>query len=221
MRELLSGLGYIHQARDRGRRRVRGLVHRDVSPRNVLLSWEGEVKLADFGVAQVLQRTMTAAVDMVAGTPGYMSPEQVNRQELDGRSDLYAVGVVLWELLTRRRLRESADGMPANAVFQTILRPSQHRQKVPVDLEAVAMRLLAYDREQRYRTAELASHDLMHCRDVPRDGRGDFVRLLDERFPPARRQRPSSRPPSLGTPSEGACPPTAASECTPTAPSEF
>jgi eukaryotic-like serine/threonine-protein kinase len=201
VRELLSGLGYIHEPRDLGRDRVRrGLVHRDVSPHNVLLSWEGEVKLADFGVAQMLERTMTAPAVVTVGKRGYMSPEQVSRQELDGRSDLYAVGIMLWELLSHRRfLAEPAD---VTAVFRAIPRPSEYRQDVPADLEDVAMRLLAYNREERYRTAALAAHDLMRCRDIPRDGRGDLVRLLDDRFPHARRQRPNSRPPGLGTPSE-------------------
>jgi serine/threonine-protein kinase len=202
VRELLSGLGYIHEPQDQGRGRVhRGLVHRDVSPGNVLLSWEGEVKLADFGVAQMLERTMTAPALATVGKRGYMSPEQVNRQELDGRSDLYAVGIVLWELLSHRRLLAESEG-DVTAVFRAIPRPSEYRQDVPADLEAVAMRLLAYDREARYRTAELAAHDLMRCRDIPRDGREDLARLLDDRFPRSGRQRPRSRPPGLSTPSE-------------------
>ncbi len=202
MRELLSGLGYIHEPQDQGRGRVRrGLVHRDVSPGNVLLSWEGGVKLADFGVAQMLERSRTAPAMATVGKRGYMSPEQVNRQELDGRSDLYAVGVVLWELLTNRRFPTGAVG-DITAVFRAVTRPSAYRQDVPADLEAVAMRLLAYDREARYRTADLAAHDLMRSRDIPRDGRGDLARLLDDRFPRSRRQQPNSRRPGLSTPSE-------------------
>jgi serine/threonine-protein kinase len=202
VRELLSGLGYIHTPRDLGHGRARrGLVHRDVSPHNVLLSWEGEVKLADFGVAQMLERTMTAPALVTVGKRGYMSPEQVYRQELDGRSDLYAVGIVLWELLSHRRLLAESEG-DVTAVLRAVPRPSEYRQDVPADLEAVAMRLLAYDREARYRTAELAAHDLLRCRDIPRDGREDLARLLDDRFPRSGRQRPRSRPPGLSTPSE-------------------
>jgi serine/threonine protein kinase len=204
VRELLAGLGYIHAPRHHGRGRARrGLVHRDVSPSNVLLSWEGEVKLADFGVAQMLERTMTAPAMAIVGKPGYMSPEQADCLELDGRSDLYAVGIVLWELLSHRRFPAGAtDDVTAVFLARAITRPSAYRQDVPADLEAVVMRLLAYDREERYRAAELAAHDLMRCQAMPPDGRGELARFLDERFPRARRQRPSSRSPSVATPSE-------------------
>jgi serine/threonine protein kinase len=188
VRELLSGLGYIHQFRGQGG--VRGLVHRDVSPHNVLLSWQGEVKLADFGVAQVRDKITTiTAVNVPVGKAGYMSPEQTNREDLDGRSDLYAAGIVLWELLARRRLRVGPPShLEARVEFQNIRPPSKYRSGIPADLEAVAMKLLAYHREERYRTADLAARDLTGCQDAPRDGRGDLARLLDKRFPRARRQ---------------------------------
>ncbi len=203
LRELLSGLGYLHEPRERGRRW--GLVHRDVTPRNVLLSWLGEVKLADFGLAEVLEGAMTAGANTIVGTPGYMSPEQANREALDGRSDLYAVGVVLWELLAHQRLRVGPRGDgKARIAFQAIPRPSKYRRGIPADLEAVAMRLLALDRDRRYRTAELAADALVRCRDVPRDGRGDLVRLLDERFPRSGRRHPSLRAPEQRRPGEGA-----------------
>jgi serine/threonine protein kinase len=201
VRELLSGLGYIHEARDRGRRCEPGLVHRDVTPRNVLLSWEGAVKLADFGLARMVERILPASANAGEGTPGYLSPEQAYREDLDGRSDLYAVGIVLWELLASRRLRAGLPGdVSATITFPAIGPPSEHRP-VPADLEAVAMRLLAYRREERYPTADLAARDLVCCQDASRDGRGELVRLLDERFPRARRQGPFSRLQDPGSPS--------------------
>ncbi len=201
-RELLAGLGHLHERRDRGRGRALGLVHRDVTPRNVLLSWVGQVKLADFGLAQVLDGPMTAGEGLAVGTPGYMSPEQASGEALDGRSDLYAVGIVLWELLARRRLR---GGSPresiAAAVAGTIRRPSKYQQ-IPADLEVVTMRLLARRREGRFGTAESAARELMRCECAPRDGRGDLVHLLDERFPRTCRQGPLSRPLAPGASSK-------------------
>lgn len=203
MRELLAGLGYIHQARGRIRGGGGGLVHRDVTPRNVLLSWAGEIKLADFGLAQVLEGTLTVAASAPLGTPGYMSPEQASRQALDGRSDLYAAGIVLWELLALKRLRVGLPGdVEATRSFHAIRRPGAYRQGIPADLEAVALRLLAHDRAERYPAAELAAQDLMRCQDLPRDGRGELVRLLDERFPRSHRQDPLARPSKPNTSSE-------------------
>jgi serine/threonine-protein kinase len=162
------------------------------------------VKLSDFGLAQMLQRIGPVGAQAIEGTPGYMSPEQARREALDGRSDLYAVGIVLWELLAVQRLRVGwAGDTRAATSFHAIRRPSEHRQGVPADLEAIAMRLLAYDREERYGTAELAAHDLMCCQDALRDGRGELARLLDERFPRSHRAAPLSRPPKLGPPSLG------------------
>ena len=92
--EILRGLGYAHAfATDDG---VKGIVHRDVSPHNVLLSWEGAVKISDFGIAKARAATLATASEMVKGKPAYMSPEQANAEALDGRSDLFAVGVILW-----------------------------------------------------------------------------------------------------------------------------
>lgn len=184
VRELLAGLGYLHAPRGRGRHES-GLIHRDVTPRNVLLSWAGAVKLADLGLAQLLQRTETRSE--ISGTPSYMAPEQTRGEALDGRSDLYAVGVVLWELLASSRLRTAVpDEGTVPARFSAIPRPSRFRQ-VPADLEAVAMQLLARHPDARFPTAELAAYALMRCRDAPRDGRGELLRLLDQRFPPSRR----------------------------------
>jgi eukaryotic-like serine/threonine-protein kinase len=158
------------------------------------------VKLADFGLARMVERILPTGANAGEGTPGYLSPEQARRESLDGRSDLYAVGIVLWELLASRRLRAGLPGAPsATITFPAIRGPSELRP-VPTDLETVAMRLLAYRREERYSIAELAARDLMRCQDAPRDGREDLVRLLDERFPRAQRQSPFSRPREPGPP---------------------
>ena len=172
--EMLRGLGYAHRA---------PVIHRDVSPQNVLLGAAGAVKLADFGLARV--RAVDTAVwpEDARGKASYMSPEQITGEPaLDARSDLYAAGVMLWEMLAHRALftgtrRENL----LQVMFRDVVPPSRVRPGVSPDVEAVAMRLLARDREQRFASADAAIAALLSCRDVPRDGRGELVATLAER----------------------------------------
>ncbi|HSK05852.1 MAG TPA: serine/threonine-protein kinase [Kofleriaceae bacterium] len=186
--EILRGIGYAHELPHGGA--VRGYVHRDLSPSNVLVSWEGAVKVTDFGVAKALERSGVAQIDSGKGKPAYMSPEQLRTEPLDGRSDLFAVGIILWELLTGVPLFGGATReVFAQILFRDVPRPSQLATGVPADLEAVVMKLLAREREDRYPTAEAAIEDLTRCADHPRDGRGELVRWIRHRFPPAARAR--------------------------------
>jgi serine/threonine protein kinase len=207
--EILCGLGYAHELPTAGP--VRGLVHRDVSPNNVLLSWEGAVKVSDFGIAKAREASAAAASTVIKGKPAYMSPEQANGEPLDGRSDLFAVGIMAWELLTGRSL--FGDGTSretlAKVMFGPIPLPRSIRPEVPADLEAVTMRLLERDKSARYANAELAVDDLASCADAPRSGRGrrDLARLLAARFPEAIAARSSlpqlgdGVPPAIASPS--------------------
>jgi serine/threonine protein kinase len=172
--EVLRGLGHAHQVPQRDGRQ--GLVHRDVSPQNILLSRDGSVKLADFGIAKALT---SAGQSGLKGKASYMSPEQINGARMDGRSDLFAVGVVLWEMLTGARLfpcSASKEGY-ASVIFKPIPPPSIERP-VPADLERVTLRLLAKDPAERYACAEDALADLLRCEDAPRDGHGELSALL-------------------------------------------
>ncbi len=99
-RELLAGLAFAHQMRDHSGFSM-GLVHRDVNPRNVLIDYNGHVKLADFGAA--IATHQEPAPDEIVGSPGYLSPEQANLAALDHRSDIFAVGCVLYEMITGER----------------------------------------------------------------------------------------------------------------------
>ncbi|HEU4732400.1 MAG TPA: tyrosine-type recombinase/integrase, partial [Kofleriaceae bacterium] len=140
-------------------------------------------KIADFGIAKAFEGAAASASKVSKGTSGYSSPEQLNGLPLDGRSDLFAVGVVLWELLACCRLFAGSPGeVVAQTLFRDIRRPGAHRQGVPADLEAVAMRLLSRDLGERYRTAEEAASELARCQDVPRDGRQLLQGALSERF---------------------------------------
>src|SRR3954469_16749994 len=113
IKELCRGLAYAHAFEDLA------LVHRDVSPGNVLLSFSGEVKLTDFGLATSALKIEKTAPGIIYGKLSYLSPEQARREPLDGRTDLYAAGILLWELLTGRQLfavaRDAAGGSAEGA----------------------------------------------------------------------------------------------------------
>src|SRR5882724_7283419 len=96
--EILRGLDYAHELPLKIDT-ARGIVHRDISPNNVLLSWEGAVKIADFGIAKARAATSATASTVIKGKPMYMSPEQIQGKPLDGRSDLFAVGAMMFEML--------------------------------------------------------------------------------------------------------------------------
>src|SRR5689334_20315467 len=181
--EVLRGLGYAHDlpvGND-----VRGVVHRDVSPHNVLVSWEGAVKVSDFGIAKARAASNATASVFIKGKPQYMSPEQANGQPLDGRSDLFAVGVMLWEMLTGQRLfiGNTTQEVLARMLFSPIAWPRQIRPEVPVDLERIAMRLLERNLLARYATAEDAIDELLACKAAPRGGRDELVAVMADRFP--------------------------------------
>ncbi|MEO7732963.1 MAG: serine/threonine-protein kinase [Kofleriaceae bacterium] len=181
--EVLRGLGFAHDLpMGTG---MRGIVHRDVSPHNVLMSWEGAVKVSDFGIAKARAASEATASVFIKGKPAYMSPEQANSQPLDGRSDLFAVGVMLWEMLVGERLfvAEDTRATLAAVLFGQIPRPRSVRADVAKDLERVTMKLLERDLPARYATAEEAIADLMSCSDAPRSGREVLIATLAERFP--------------------------------------
>jgi serine/threonine-protein kinase len=191
--EVLRGLGFAHDLPvGTG---MRGVVHRDMSPHNVLLSWEGAVKVSDFGIAKARAASEATASVFIKGKPAYMSPEQANGQPLDGRSDLFAVGVMLWEMLVGHRLfvAEDTRATLAAVLFGQIPRPRTVRPEIPRDLERVTMKLLERDVAARYATAEDAITELMACDDAPRGGQEQLARLLAERFPASAPVRQSRR----------------------------
>ncbi len=139
-----------------------GVVHRDVSPENIVVTYDGGVKLVDFGVAKAAQRIHETKVSKIKGKFAYVSPEQVRNESVDRRADVWGLGVCLWEVLTLRRLfRRDSDAATLSAVvFDEVPAPSEVAPWVPPALDKIVLRALARDREQRYRTARALGQDL-------------------------------------------------------------
>ena len=153
-RQAASGLAAAHR---------RSIVHRDIKPSNLLLDEDGAVKISDFGIAKLAGAgTELTRSGSVIGTPQYLSPEQVRGEELDGRSDLFSLGVVLYELLAGRR--PFAGDTMTTLIYQILSREPEPIAAVvpglPVALAAAVMRLLAKDREERFPDAETLGEEL-------------------------------------------------------------
>lgn len=150
--EVAKGLHYAHERKDEDSAPL-DIVHRDVSPQNVLLSYEGAVKIADFGIATA--NLFREEPGVLKGKTGYMSPEQSRGERVDRRSDIYSLGVVLHELLTGRPLHGAAEG---NELLEAVRvgrvePPSTYAREVPAELESIAMRALAPEPLDRFQTA--------------------------------------------------------------------
>jgi len=154
MIEVCKALSYAHELNDESGK-LKGLVHRDVSPPNVLLSLRGEVKLVDFGLAKAVGQLEHTDPGVIKGKFSYLSPEAVAQEEVDARADIFAAGILLWEILTNERLfLGDTDLETVNLVRQAHV-PSvvNLNSQVPPALERVIRRALSRDRNQRYQTA--------------------------------------------------------------------
>ena len=139
----------------------RGVVHRDIKPSNILLTQDGDARIVDFGIALVSDSDISR-LEGVAGSPAYMSPEQVQGHELDARSDLYSLGAVMYEMLCGQRpFRAGALGKLLRQVVQSTPEPLREvRPEIPEDLEAVVVRALQKDPANRFRNGAEFAADL-------------------------------------------------------------
>lgn len=153
VRDILKGLHAAHHARSTSDEPLE-LVHRDVTPRNVMVSTEGVAKVLDFGIAKALGRESTTRDGHVRGTLAYMAPEQLVGAPLTARTDLHACAIILWELLTGERLfvGQTEAAVTKRALDHDVRAPSQVSADVPAAFDAVVLRALARDPEERYAT---------------------------------------------------------------------
>ncbi len=168
-RNTAEALHYAHE-----RRRVDGsllgIVHRDVSPSNILISYDGTVKLVDFGVAKAASNSAKTRTGTLKGKISYMSPEQAKGAPVDRRSDVFALGIVLWEMVTSCRLFRTENDL---ATIQMIINskpqpPTELRPECPPELERIIIKALAADPTTRYQSAEELQLDL---EEIARDQR--------------------------------------------------
>ncbi len=161
MMKVLEGLDYAHNKRDASGRDLE-LVHRDISPQNLLISYEGDVKLIDFGIAKAAGRAGKTQAGILKGKFGYLSPEQVTGAEVDRRSDVFGAGIVLYELLTLERLfLGDSDFSTIDKVRRvSIAAPTDFNKKIPPELERIVLKALARDVSRRFQTA-MELHDAL------------------------------------------------------------
>lgn len=150
--EVAKGLHYAHERRDDGGRPL-DIVHRDVSPQNILLSFDGAVKIADFGIATA--NVFRQETGVLKGKTGYMSPEQARAEVVDRRTDIYSLGVVFHELLTGRPLHGSTDGKELLEAVRAgnVEPPSLYVRGVPPELESIVMKALEMEPDKRFASA--------------------------------------------------------------------
>jgi serine/threonine-protein kinase len=153
-----AGLHYAHTYRDKLTGNFLNIVHRDISPQNILISYEGNVKVIDFGIAKATTNTEATQAGVIKGKPSYLSPEQIAGEVLDGRSDVFALGAVLWETLTGKKLFSGDSDLAILKLIEAsqthVKPPSSINPEVSKELDDITLHLLTKKREDRFQSAE-------------------------------------------------------------------
>jgi serine/threonine-protein kinase len=152
-KQICRGLRYAHQ---------RTIIHRDIKPQNVLIDRDNVCRISDFGIAKMFRQSNITMTGMAVGTPEYMSPEQAEGKELDVRTDIYSLGVVIYEMLTRTPpfTGKNAVAIAYKQVHELPTPPSALRRDVPKRLELIVLKALKKNRTERYADIEEMLHDL-------------------------------------------------------------
>lgn len=186
MREVAAGLDHAHRCIDGMTGEALQLTHRDMSPQNIMVSFEGEIKVIDFGIAKIESELEKTQAGMIKGKFSYMSPEQADGQEVDPRTDVFSSGIILWELLTGERLFSSADDVQTLRKVRQCDVPSIRKinPSVPAELERITQKALAKDRNLRYQSAAAFERDLSRflSSNYPEFSSHEFVRRIKDLF---------------------------------------
>ncbi|MGZ3796802.1 MAG: protein kinase domain-containing protein [Pseudobdellovibrionaceae bacterium] len=162
IKEVAAGLDHAHRCIDGGTGRPLNITHRDMSPQNIMVSFEGEVKIIDFGIAKAETQMEATKAGTLKGKFGYMSPEQSDGMPIDLRTDIFSLGIVLWELLANDRLFTSSSEAAILRKIRECQIPSIHKinPSVPPELERIVNKALTKDKSLRYQTAAALHRDL-------------------------------------------------------------
>jgi serine/threonine protein kinase len=183
--KMCEGLDYAHRKKD-GMGRDLNIVHRDISPQNVLISYEGEVKVIDFGIAKAAGKATKTQAGILKGKFGYMSPEQIRGLTLDRRSDVFAIGVCLYEMLTGERLfvGDSDFSVLEKVRKAEVAPPSTYNRRIPEQLEKIVLKALARDVDERYQYASELGDDLQRFLITSETifGRKDLMQYMKSTF---------------------------------------
>lgn len=182
---LARALDYAHRKRD-FENRAMGLVHRDVSPQNVLISYEGEIKLCDFGIVKAVAKASTTQMGALKGKLQYMSPEQAWGKEVDARSDIFSLGSVLFEVLTGRRLftGDSEIGVLDAVRDCRVQAPGELIPGLSPEVDRITLKALAQTPAERYQTAGELERDIQAVLESlkPGPGQADLAAYLESLF---------------------------------------
>ena len=162
IKEAAKGLDHAHRCVDGTTGSPLNITHRDISPQNIMLSYDGEVRIIDFGIAKAESKIETTRAGTLKGKFGYMSPEQAEGYEVDFRTDIFSLGIVLWELLAQDRLFVSNNEINTLKKIRECHIPSLRKldPNIPQELERITNKALARDRTLRYQSAEELAQDL-------------------------------------------------------------